>query len=253
MAGTGRWIHLHTVDSTNEYLKRNGEELPDWTLVTASHQTAGKGRQGKVWQDCEAQSFLGSWLLKGLSEEQLKLLPMVAGLAVSQALEQQGMKPVWLKWPNDVVTRSPNGFVKLAGILCESRFSDGRFWAVCGIGLNLTQTREQLMQDGLEQAGSLQSVWGKAPDAEQVRQALDEQLFALLGNPEIGAEQILEQYSQVCITLGQEVLIEQNGQKIPATAQQVEPDGTLLCRTQTQTLRFHAGEVSVRGHRGYVD
>ena len=109
------------------------------------------------------------------------------------------------------------------------------------------------MQDGLEQAGSLQSVWGKAPDAEQVRQALDEQLFALLGNPEIGAEQILEQYSRVCITLGQEVLIEQNGQKIPATAQQVEPDGTLLCRTQTQTLRIHAGEVSVRGHRGYVD
>ncbi len=253
MAERGRWIHLHTIDSTNEYLKRNGEQLPDWTVVTASHQTAGKGRQGKIWQDSAEQSFLGSWLFKSLSEEQLKLLPMAAGLAVYQTLSQQGLQPIWLKWPNDVVARSSNGFVKLSGILCESRFFDGEFWVVCGIGLNLTQTREQLVQGGLEQAGSVSSIWGKTLEPECFRQTLDAHLFELLGNPEIHAEQILERYSQVCITLGQEVIIEQNGRKIQAVAQQVEPDGTLLCWTQTEYLRVHAGEVSVRGQSGYVD
>lgn len=253
MAERGRWIHLHTIDSTNEYLKRNGEQLPDWTVVTADHQTAGRGRQGKVWQDSAEQSFLGSWLLKSLSEEQLKLLPMAAGLAVYRTLNQQGLQPVWLKWPNDVVAGSANGFVKLAGILCESRFSAGRFWAVCGIGLNLTQTREQMVQDGLEQAGSVSSIWGKTLETEQFARALQQNLFGLLGSPEQKTQQILEEYSRVCITLGQEVIIEQNGRQIQAVAQQVEPDGALLCRTQTEWFRVRAGEVSVRGHSGYVD
>ena len=48
---TGQVIHLESVDSTNEYLKRQGALLPDGTVVVADHQTAGKGRLGRSWQD----------------------------------------------------------------------------------------------------------------------------------------------------------------------------------------------------------
>ena len=44
---TGQVIHLESVDSTNEYLKRRGALLPDGTVVVADHQTAGKGRLGR--------------------------------------------------------------------------------------------------------------------------------------------------------------------------------------------------------------
>ena len=61
---TGQVIHLESVDSTNEYLKRQGALLPDGTVVVADHQTAGKGRLGRSWQDAPGQSLLASWLLK---------------------------------------------------------------------------------------------------------------------------------------------------------------------------------------------
>ena len=43
-------LELDVVDSTNEYLKRQGGQLPDKTVVMAHRQTAGKGRLGGSWQ-----------------------------------------------------------------------------------------------------------------------------------------------------------------------------------------------------------
>ena len=71
---TGQVIHLESVDSTNEYLKRQGALLPDGTVVVADHQTAGKGRLGRSWQDAPGQSLLASWLLKSLQGDALLLL-----------------------------------------------------------------------------------------------------------------------------------------------------------------------------------
>ena len=85
---TGQVIHLESVDSTNEYLKRRGALLPDGTVVVADHQTAGKGRLGRSWQDAPGQSLLASWLLKSLQGDALLLLPLAAGMAVLDALDR---------------------------------------------------------------------------------------------------------------------------------------------------------------------
>ena len=87
---TGQVIHLESVDSTNEYLKRQGALLPDGTVVVADHQTAGKGRLGRSWQDAPGQSLLASWLLKSLQGDALLLLPLAAGMAVLDALDGLG-------------------------------------------------------------------------------------------------------------------------------------------------------------------
>ena len=50
-------ICLDEVDSTNQYLKEHAENLPDGCVVTALHQTAGKGRLGKQWHDREGKSL----------------------------------------------------------------------------------------------------------------------------------------------------------------------------------------------------
>ena len=83
---TGQVIRLESVDSTNEYLKRQGALLPDGTVVVADHQTAGKGRLGRSWQDAPGQSLLASWLLKSLQGDALLLLPQLqARMAAAQA------------------------------------------------------------------------------------------------------------------------------------------------------------------------
>ncbi len=72
-------LELDVVDSTNEYLKRQGGQLPDKTVVMAHRQTAGKGRLGRSWQSEPGESLTVSWLFCSLEPQQLQWLPLAAG------------------------------------------------------------------------------------------------------------------------------------------------------------------------------
>jgi BirA family biotin operon repressor/biotin-[acetyl-CoA-carboxylase] ligase len=104
--------------------------------VTASSQTAGRGRQGRRWSAPPDSALLMSLLLRGSPPP--RLLPLIAAVAVCDvAGEDAG-----IKWPNDIVFVGPSGLVKLAGILAEGRPQEG--WAVLGVGLNVAVRLEEL-------------------------------------------------------------------------------------------------------------
>ena len=44
------YIELDEVDSTNDYVKRNLNKLPNLSVVRCNYQTNGRGRNGHVWQ-----------------------------------------------------------------------------------------------------------------------------------------------------------------------------------------------------------
>ena len=73
-------LELDVVDSTNEYLKRQGGQLPDKTVVMAHRQTAGKGRLGRSWQSEPGESLAVSWLFCSLEPQQLQWLPYRPGV-----------------------------------------------------------------------------------------------------------------------------------------------------------------------------
>lgn len=248
-------IFLQSVDSTNEYLKRNAANLPDRTLVVAKHQSAGKGRLGRSWQDKEGDSLLCSWLFRELDSEQITRLPLLAGLAVRQALERLGMKTV-LKWSNDVLAQSNGRWWKVAGILCESRIADGHRAAICGIGINLRQNREFFDSRGLQNAASLESVFGKEivfgqDFKQQLLDNLSQALFCKL--TDVNGEQARQEYSDCCITLHKTVKIDGNGQQFCAYAKDIASDGSLVCTKDGTEFLVRAGEVSVRGIDRYAE
>jgi len=149
-------LHLRRTGSTNE----RARELaflgaPHGTLVTASEQTAGRGRQGRRWSAPAGSALLMSLLLRDAPA----LLPLIAAVAVADVAGANAR----IKWPNDVVVAaSPErelagedadadertgadagpGLAKLAGILVEGRPQEG--WAVLGIGVNVAVRLEQL-------------------------------------------------------------------------------------------------------------
>jgi BirA family transcriptional regulator, biotin operon repressor / biotin---[acetyl-CoA-carboxylase] ligase len=124
MIGTPR-VHHRLTDSTNERAKELAVAgALHGTLVTADEQSAGRGRQGRVWGAPPRSAVLMSLVLRYLEE----LLPLTAAVAVCEALPVEAR----VKWPNDVwIDRR-----KVAGILVEGRPQEG--WAVLGIGLNVT-------------------------------------------------------------------------------------------------------------------
>lgn len=107
-----------TVDSTNTValsLARGG--APSGTLVTATAQTAGRGREGRSFHSAPAGFTQPVVRPKG-TPGGLDAADLLCGLAVCDAIESCcGAKPL-IKWPNDVRI----GTKKVCGILVEGFF-----------------------------------------------------------------------------------------------------------------------------------
>jgi BirA family transcriptional regulator, biotin operon repressor / biotin---[acetyl-CoA-carboxylase] ligase len=134
-------LHLRLTDSTNDRARALAiAGAPHGTLVTASRQSAGRGRQGRRWSAPAGSSLLMSLVLRGSPP---RLLPLIAAVAVCDISERSEIgRRAMIKWPNDIVLVRAHGLAKLAGILAEGRPQDG--WAVLGIGLNVAVRLEDL-------------------------------------------------------------------------------------------------------------
>ncbi len=140
-------LHLRRTTSTND----RARELAiagalHGTLVTASEQTAGRGRMGRTWSAPPGSSLLMSLVLRPRSPSSElptepwppSQLPLLAGVAVCDVVGPQAR----VKWPNDVVIEDGPNLRKVAGILTEARPQAG--WAVLGIGLNVAVRLQDL-------------------------------------------------------------------------------------------------------------
>jgi BirA family transcriptional regulator, biotin operon repressor / biotin---[acetyl-CoA-carboxylase] ligase len=150
-------IDVESCESTQSLLDAS---MPEGALAVADYQTAGRGRLGRSWEAPPGTALLASLLLKPLPEREARELSLVAGVAVADALEQIIGLAVQIKWPNDVMLRRR----KVAGCLAELR-DDA---VVLGIGINVSQTREQLPGN----AGSLYSLTGRTYDREELLESL---------------------------------------------------------------------------------
>jgi BirA family transcriptional regulator, biotin operon repressor / biotin---[acetyl-CoA-carboxylase] ligase len=140
-------VHLRETGSTNDRARELADTgAPHGTLVTASSQSAGRGRQGRSWSAPANSSLLMSLLLRpgtpdGVRSPPPGLLPLIAAVAVCDVAGDDAL----IKWPNDIVLARPGPdrpLAKLAGILVEGRPQAG--WAVLGIGLNVAVRLDQL-------------------------------------------------------------------------------------------------------------
>jgi len=166
MIGTPR-VHHRLTDSTNERAKQLAAKgAVHGTLVTADEQSAGHGRQGRVWTAPPGSAVLMSLVLRELDER----LPLTAAVAICDALPVEAA----IKWPNDVWIEGR----KLAGILVEGRPQEG--WAVLGMGLNVST--EEFPGELAESATSLHLA-GVGATPAQVLDDLVASLSRWLGAP----------------------------------------------------------------------
>jgi BirA family biotin operon repressor/biotin-[acetyl-CoA-carboxylase] ligase len=126
---------------------------PEGAVVAADHQTAGRGRLGRRWQDVPGRGLLFSVLLR--PDVPMPLWPelsLVAGEAVAEALRPLGVAAE-VRHPNDVVVDGR----KLVGVLPEA--SPGR--VVLGVGVNVNQTSDELPAETVKPATSLRLELGR--------------------------------------------------------------------------------------------
>jgi BirA family biotin operon repressor/biotin-[acetyl-CoA-carboxylase] ligase len=217
-------VHHRQTDSTNARAKELAEAgAPHGTLVTASEQSAGRGRQGRTWSAPAGQALLLSVVLRDWPE----LLPLTAALAVADVAGSEAA----IKWPNDVLLDGR----KVAGILVEGRPQER--WMVLGIGLNVAVDVAALPEELADRAGSL----GRRPaDVEPTLRELLAALERRLGEP---AATTLEIYRKRDALMGRAIAWA-GGE---GTAAGVDDGGRLLVEVADGSrVALDAGEVHLQ-------
>jgi len=213
-------IHFRRVDSTNE----RGRELaqrgaPHGTLITAGEQTAGRGRQGRIWSAPPGSAILCSLVIR----DHPRMLPLCAGVAVADLAGPDAR----VKWPNDVLV---NGR-KVAGILVEGRPQER--WAVLGIGVNVAVRPDELAPELRESAGTLGL---RRQDVEPALERLLERLERWIA---AAPEEMLEAVRARDALVGRRV--KWAGGEGEAAG--IDGDGRLMVQTDSGRVALEAGEV----------
>jgi BirA family transcriptional regulator, biotin operon repressor / biotin---[acetyl-CoA-carboxylase] ligase len=138
--------------STNETAAAMAEDgSPEWTLVAAGHQTKGRGRMDRSWEDVPGRALICSFVLRPakLAPNQAGLISLLAGAAMAEAIRKVAGRRVKCKWPNDLLLDGK----KVGGILLESSMEGGKIrYVIVGLGVNLEAP------EGVERAGAIGDV-----------------------------------------------------------------------------------------------
>ena len=128
---------------------------PHGTLVLTSHQQAGRGRMGRVFESPAGKGVYLSLLLRpDLSAADAQTVTIGAAVAVARAVKALCGLELSIKWVNDLYYQGR----KVCGILTEAGtdIESGQLeWLVVGIGLNLTTSPADWPEELARTAGSL--------------------------------------------------------------------------------------------------
>ena len=239
----GAKIHwVKSCPSTNDLAKElalSGEK--EGTIVISDEQTKGKGMKGRSWYSARKKGLYLSIILRP-PHSNISLLPLVAGLAVIEAIfESVGIR-VRLKWPNDLIW----GKKKLGGILCESGFLGNRVnYVILGIGLNLNHGRDDFPEEICHQATSLKLITREDIDENVVLgnlwRALNDWYDQFLQNEE---EKIICKFLENSILpLGKEITVITERGEVSGIYRGIDSQGGLILEREGERRSFFSAEI----------
>ncbi len=232
-----------SVASTNDVAKTAAHETDLQTAVfIAGEQTAGKGRKGRVWASKPGQGVYMTFLVRPKTDpEKISGLTLAAAVAVCAAIEAVTESVPLIKWPNDVIVDGR----KAAGILTESMVNmDGIEFVVCGIGIN---TDASLFEEEIR--GTAFAL--NANNTLLAAAVIDRFLDAYDTFETSGLAPFMDVFRRRSAIAGTVTVTGTGGSETGELAG-FDDDGAILLNCGGQTKRYVAGEVSLRGERGYV-
>jgi BirA family biotin operon repressor/biotin-[acetyl-CoA-carboxylase] ligase len=219
--------------------------VPEGLVVVAEQQLAGRGRRDRQWVSPPRAGLTLSVLLRpgaAVPQRSWGWLPLLAGVALREAVERRAELDARLKWPNDLLI----GDAKCAGILAEV-VDDA---VVIGIGLNVTTRADELPATTGLPATSLRLAGARVTDRDPLLRSLLRGLADWYGGwRDAGGDAemcgLLASYREGCATIGREVRVQlPEGDALTGTATTVDNDGLLVIRSVDGIeRRVSAGDV----------
>ncbi|MCL2082296.1 MAG: biotin--[acetyl-CoA-carboxylase] ligase [Oscillospiraceae bacterium] len=232
----------HCLESTNKTAreKANNGALHG-TVIIANSQTAGKGKFGKNFF---SPAGLGLYMSLILLPQQMNLDPLLttiyAGVSVCQAIEELTELVPGIKWANDILI---NGR-KICGILTETGVAakNRSRWIVLGIGVNISIPEEAFPQEIQNRAASL--FLSGVPSPETKERLAAGIIDRILSSEAPASGEIIGQYKQRLVMLGQMITVTGMGEPYNALAVDVDKSGGLVIRKNNGSMSvLSSGEI----------
>jgi len=211
------------------------------TVVVADEQTSGRGTKNRRWFSPRGKGLYVSLILRPRGGG-LSLMPLAAGVAVSEALEKVCRLEARLRWPNDVVWEGK----KLGGILCESGFLGNRpDYVILGVGLNVNHVEGDFPEELRPAAVSIRMIQGREWDRDLILRSV--LLRGALWGARVARgerEAILSSFERrSAFRKGESLRVAADGAMIEGEYQGLDETGALVLKGPAGTWRFTGAEI----------
>lgn len=234
------------IGSTNdEAIKWAENSAPDYSIVIAEYQTAGRGRLQRRWYT-PANSALAISIILRPTRVEFSVIPLftaLAAIAISNVLINIYGLINQIKWPNDVLINNK----KVAGILAETIWQGFLPQSIIiGVGLNITKNSLPAEETLNFPATCIESELGRDVDRVELLKEILDEIKKL--RPTLGSNRFLKSWRDRLAFKGQRVLIIQQGHlEETGNLEDVAKDGSLLIKTESgNIINIQSGDVRLR-------
>ncbi|MCP3939530.1 MAG: biotin--[acetyl-CoA-carboxylase] ligase [Actinomycetia bacterium] len=238
---------VEVATSTNTVLAEAAHKTVDpWYVLRADHQTAGHGRQGRMWESPPGAGMLLSILFDSRPVEQVHLLSTAVGFATAAACRTLGAN-ARMQWPNDLVgPHEVDGHTaKLAGVLGQLVESPYGMRAVIGVGLNL-RSQPGLAETIGRPVTVLDDLVGSSISADEMAHLVLgslELVLAALDDPARGPAWLRQQCIEISATIGHQISVATQQGTFEGKAIDIDVDGHLVLETDDGPRTFEVGDI----------
>lgn len=244
-SGTGfigrKAIYYPVITSTMDAARQEARRgTVGGTVIIAGEQTSGRGRMKRNWQSPRGNVALSIILYPSVSA--LPFLVIIAALAVSRSIESITGLNTAIKWPNDVLLSGK----KVGGILIENEVKKDRVsYAIVGIGVNVEVSPQGIKNSAVPATSLRDEIGGNILRTNLIRHILRnfEEMYLALPDTAV----IMREWRSRLQTLGRNIVVDFNGEKLEGIAESVDDTGALQVRGADGGLTtVVAGDVSLR-------
>ena len=241
-----RAYYFDSIDSTqNQALKMVNETNNQGTIIIADKQTGGRGRSGREWISPKGGIWFSIILYPKFDISNVTLFPIAASLALSYAIQKTCKIKTELKWPNDLTIKGK----KLAGMLVDASLESNRIEnLVLGVGINFnvnTKEIEKILKKTPNYYGvtSINEQQNTGSSIKLIQSFLLEleKIYEDLNNNK--TNKIITEWERRSSTIGKQIEIKINNEKIKGKAIKLEKDGGLIINHKEKNTKVIAGDI----------
>jgi BirA family biotin operon repressor/biotin-[acetyl-CoA-carboxylase] ligase len=214
-----------TMDAARDLARKN---CPNFTVVIAGRQKAGRGRMKRVWLSSEGGLYFTIVLRPHLPPVLSYRINYAASMVLAKTIRQMYKIDAMVKWPNDILVNGK----KIAGLLSEMEAESDRItYLNVGLGINVNND-PTISEPG---ASSLKNILGKEISRKQLLSEFLDRYERRLTSRSL--DSVVSEWKTYAATLNRRVKVVTNHEVSEGLAMDVDENGALILALEDGTIK----------------